>query len=606
MLNRRSALSVGSARPRPPGRLPTFRRAFARVADSALALDKLNDFYLSLPSARDPAQFVDATLANLGVTARLAGAGLDTIPASGPAIVVANHPFGGLDGLLLAQVLLKRRPDVRILTNRFLSVIPELAELFINVDVFRGRDGIRDNVGGVRKALRWVQSGGVLAMFPSGEVSHLKIEAGGIIDPVWPDSAARIVRMSRAQVIPVHFDGHNSWLFQIAGLLHPLLRTALLPRELLNKQRRQVLITLGSPIAAGKIASIEKDDVLAGHLRLQTYSLAPVANPVRLHEVDPESAPAAADIVAPVDPVLLAAQVDALPPAQRLASSGELTVLVARAAQAPAVLAEIGRLREVTFRAVGEGTGRSSDIDDYDTHYEHLFIWNGETREIVGAYRIGRSDEILKRRGLGGLYTHSLFRFSRRFFGQLRPALELGRSFVRAEYQRSFAPLLLLWKGIAVYVARHPRYSVLFGAVSISNDYHPLSKELVCEFLSREHFAADLARFVKPRNQVRRRFSLKTLLHPWDGPASIDSLGEVVSRLEPDGKGIPVLLRQYLKLGGRIVGFNVDPAFSDSIDCLLVVDLCDTDPRVLEKYMGKSAALDFARFHGEGSQAVSA
>jgi putative hemolysin len=434
-------------------------------------------------------------------------------------------------------------------------------------------------------------------------VSHLKLEAGGIVDPVWPDSAARIVRISQAPVIPVHFDGHNSWIFQLAGLLHPLLRTALLPRELLNKQRREVLITLGSPIDAGRIAGIGKDDILAGHLRMQTYALAAAAEPPAQDET--EAAPLE-DIVPPVDPVRLATEVNALPSAQHLASNGALSVIVARAAQAPAVIEEIGRLRELTFRAVGEGTGRATDLDDYDAHYEHLFIWNREQREIVGAYRIGRSDEILVRRGLGGLYTHSLFRFSRRFFAQLRPALELGRSFVRTEYQRSFAPLLLLWKGIAAYVARHPRYCVVFGAVSISNDYNPLSKELLREFLSREHFAPELARCVKPRNKMRRRFSLKALLHPWNGPESVDSLSEVVSRLEPDGKGIPVLLRQYLKLGGRIVGFNVDPLFSQSIDCLLVVDLCDTDPRVLEKYMGKPAAQEFARHHAIGSQALSA
>ena len=308
------------------------------------------------------------------------------------------------------------------------------------------------------------------------------------------------------------------------------------------------------------MAGIDKDDVLASHLRLQTYSLG-------VREPQLPGAPATCDppagLAGPVDADVLAAQVAALPDSQHLLASGGLSVWVARANQAPAVIEEIGRLREATFRAVGEGTGQLTDIDDFDSHYEHLFIWIEAAREIVGAYRIGRADEILRRRGL---YTHSLFRFDRRFFGQIPAALELGRSFVRAEHQRSFAPLLLLWKGIAAYVARHPRFRVLFGAVSISNDYHALSKEFLCDFLSREHFAADLARCVRPRNRVRRRFSLKTLTYPWAGPDCIDALSEVVSRIEPDGKGIPVLLRQYLKLGGRIAGFNVDPAFSDSID----------------------------------------
>lgn len=591
MLHHRT-LSIGSGHAR-ASRAPALKRAFTRVVDSALALDRLNEFYRGIPAADSPREFVDLAIGRLDVRTRILGVDLDSIPKNGPAIVVANHPFGGLDGLLLAQLLLRRRPDVRILTNRFLSQIPELSELFISLDVFSGRGGIRENVSAVRKALRWVESGGMLAMFPSGEVSHLKVDVGGIIDPVWPESAARIVRMSGAPVTPIYFGGRNSWTFQLAGLVHPLLRTALLPRELLNKGRREVLISVGKLIEPGRIASIERNDVLASHLRLQVYAL--VDDTAARRKTTARATAGGQPIIAEIDPLSLAAQIAALPERQRLSSSGDLTVFVASRQQAPAVIAEIGRLREITFRSVGEGTGRASDLDRFDDFYEHLFVWSESKREIAGAYRIGRSDEILRISGLSGLYTHSLFRFNRDFFDQLRPALELGRSFVRQEYQRSFAPLLLLWKGIAAYVARNPQYAVLFGAVSISNDYHPLSKEFLREYLSREHYAGELARCVKPRNRLRRRMTLKTLIHPWAGPQSLESLSDVVSTLEADGKGIPVLLRQYLKLGGKIVGFNVDEDFSDSIDCLLVVELCKTDRRVLEKYMGKPDAAQFLR-----------
>ena len=601
MLQHRSALSVDFHRGRAQ-RAQGLRRAVTRIADSALALDKLSHFYQSIPEAGNAARFVELAIENLGVSTRLSGAGVASMPATGPAVVVANHPFGGLDGLLLARLLLTRRPDVRILTNRFLSVIPELSEIFISVDIFSGKGGVRENVSGVRKALRWVEAGGMLAMFPSGEVSHLKVDAGGIIDPVWPDSAARIVRMSGAPVTPIYFNGRNSWLFQIAGLVHPLLRTALLPRELLNKSNREVSISIGKTIDAARIAGIEGNDVLASHLRLQTYALMEDFPP-RAKSASRPAAPAA--LATPVDKALLESEVSALPATQRLACTGDLAVFVTRRHQAPAVVEEIGRLREATFRPVGEGTGRATDLDRFDDHYEQLFIWSESKREIVGAYRMGRTDEILAARGLRGIYTQTLFKYSRGFFGQLGPALELGRSFVREEYQRSFTPLMLLWKGIAAYVARNPRYSVLLGAVSISDDYHSLSKEFLREYLSREHCARELTHLVKPRNQVRRKYSLKTLMHPWSGPQSIDSLGELVSTIEADGKGIPVLLRQYLKLGGKIAGFNVDPDFSDSIDCLLVVDLSLTDQRVLEKYMGRQAAAGFLEFHA-GAQADAA
>ena len=585
-------LSIGSDRTHTSQPL-SLKRAFTRVADSALALDRLSEFYRAIPAAESTAQFVDLAIERLEVRTRIIGVDLKSIPASGPAVVLANHPFGGLDGLLLAQLLLRRRPDVRILTNRFLSHIPELSELFISLDVFNGRSGIRENVGNVRKALRWVASGGMLAMFPAGEVSHLKIDAGGIIDPVWPDSAARIVRMSGAPVTPIYFGGRNSWIFQLAGLVHPLLRTALLPRELLNKARREVTICIGKPIEPARVAGIEKNDVLASHLRLQVYALGNDAN-----SSDKSALRTHGDAVCDaIDPALLEAQIAALPDEQILSRNAELTVFVASRQQTPDVIAEIGRLRELTFRTVGEGTGRATDLDHFDDYYQHLFIWNAAKREVAGAYRIGRSDEILRVSGLGGLYTHELFRFSREFFDQLPPALELGRSFVRPEYQRSFAPLLLLWKAIAAYVVRHPQYAILFGAVSISDDYHPLSKEFLREYLTREHFAGHLARCVRPRNRLRRRMTLKTLIHPWSGPKSLDSLSELVSTLESDGKGIPVLLRQYLKLGGKIVGFNVDPEFSNAIDCLLVVNLCATETRVLEKYMGKTEAAQFLREH---------
>jgi putative hemolysin len=602
MLQPRAALSVDFNRSQ-PGWEAEFRRAITKVADTALGLNKLSDYYLSIPAAANAAQFVNFAVENLGVATRLAGAGVESIPEKGPAIVVANHPYGGLDGLLLAQLLLKRRPDVRILTNRLLSVIPELREIFISVDVFGRKGGMRENISGLRKALRWVESGGMLAMFPSGEVAHLKVDAGGIIDPIWPDSVARIVRKSRAPVTPIYFSGRNSWAFQIAGLVHPLLRTALLPRELLNKSGSQIVISIGKTMNPARIAGIEENHVLASHLRLQTYALVEAAQPRARVGAAPRDLVAVAP---PANKNLLAAQVVSLAAAQRLAVSGDLAVFVTSKSRTPIIVEEIGRLREATFRHVGEGTGRSTDLDRYDEYYEHLFIWSESKREIAGAYRLGRSDEIIARSGLVGIYTQTLFRYSSAFFEQLRPALELGRSFVREEYQRSFAPLLLLWRGIAGYVARNPRYTVLFGAVSISNDYHPLSKEFLRDYLVREHYAKRLASCVKPRHKVRRKFSLKTLMHPWSGPRSIDSLGQVIGSLEADGKGIPVLLRQYLKLGGKIAGFNIDPDFSDSIDCLLVVDLCQTDPRVLEKYMGKSEAVGFLQSNTRGQQALTA
>jgi putative hemolysin len=286
-----------------------------------------------------------------------------------------------------------------------------------------------------------------------------------------------------------------------------------------------------------------------------------------------------------------------------LAESGDLTANIATADEVPAILFEIGRLRELTFRAVGEGTGKELDIDKFDEHYLHLFLWNRKTREVAGAYRIGRADALIARQGIDGLYTSSLFSFDPAFFERLGPALELGRSFIRPEYQKSYAPLLLLWKGIGHFIVQNPRYTNLFGPVSISNDYRPLSRQLMAVFLEARRSRADLAGLVVPTRPFRIRkdgrldkVALRAAL------ANEDRVSEIVADLERDSKGLPILLKQYLKLGGTICGFNVDPAFGNALDGLIVVDLLRTERKVLDRYLGRDGAASFLAHHRPASR----
>jgi len=282
-----------------------------------------------------------------------------------------------------------------------------------------------------------------------------------------------------------------------------------------------------------------------------------------------------------------------------LAANGDLEVYCASAEAIPHLLQEIGRLRELTFRDTGEGTGKSSDLDLYDSYYLHLFVWNRARDEVVGAYRLGLADEILRRYDKKGLYTFSLFRYRQRLLHRINPALELGRSFVRPEYQRSFSPLLLLWKGIGTFVARHPRYRILFGPVSISNEYHSLSQQLMVAFLRDNSYQAGLARLVRPRRPFRNGRRRPEYAHIRD----IEALSELIAQIEGDAKGAPILLKQYLKLGGRLLGFNVDRQFSDVVDGLIMVDLLETDPKVLQRYMGREQAEQFLAWHRGGSGA---
>jgi putative hemolysin len=301
-----------------------------------------------------------------------------------------------------------------------------------------------------------------------------------------------------------------------------------------------------------------------------------------------------------VPETLLKAEIEALPVDQRLVVAGQFSVHFARAEQFPWCLQEIGRLRELTFRAVGEGTGKSSDVDLFDSYYLHLFVWDSSANAIVGAYRLGLADEIVARYGKRGLYTHSLFKYADKVLEAMNPAIELGRSFVRAEYQRGFAPLMLLWRGIGEFIVRHPQYATLFGAVSISNEYTPVSRRLIVDFLSANNIEATLARHVKPRHPFRSRDAAYDRAE-FDALNDIEDVSRMVKQIERDSKGVPILLKQYLKLGGRLLAFNADENFNDALDGLIMVDLRASDSRVLARYLGEDGAAAFFSHHGIGT-----
>jgi putative hemolysin len=301
-----------------------------------------------------------------------------------------------------------------------------------------------------------------------------------------------------------------------------------------------------------------------------------------------------AAIVPEVSPALIKAEVAALSPGEQLVESGPFRLYCVPATRIRWALQELGRLREITFRAAGEGTGKASDVDLYDAYYLHLFVWDVRNEVIVGAYRLGLTDEILARYGKRGLYTQTLFKYGDTLLDALNPAIELGRSFVRVEYQRDFAPLLLLWRGIGQVIVRSPRYAVLFGAVSISNVYEQASRELIVRYLTATRIEPDLARHVRPRRPFRAATPTATEIRHLE---SIDDLSRLVADIERDHKGVPVLLRQYLKCGGRLLGFNSDERFAGALDALVMADLRNADPRILARYMGEAGAAAFLAHH---------
>jgi putative hemolysin len=554
-----------------PVSLPeTLRALLARV----VGLDEIERVYDALQAMGDrpiPERLLDF----LGVRCAVADADLQHVPRSGAAIITANHPFGLLDGAVLAATLRRIRPDVRFLANGILSAIPELNDLVIAVDPISGRAAANGNGSGLRRALEHLRAGGVLVVFPAGEVSHWRWRDRAVTDRQWNPAVARIARMAEAPVVPVYIGGSNSVLFHAAGVAHPRLRTALLGRELLNKRGRTIDVRIGAPVAPEKLSAIPSAREQVDYLHIRTRLLG-------RRERRRVKASSAMPIAAPIDAEALAREIAALTPLDR---SGELVVCLAAATEIPNTLIEIARLREVTFRAAGEGTGKPLDLDRFDGHYLHLFVWHSRRREVVGAYRLAPTDTARRR----GLYTETLFQYRADFLDRLGPAVELGRSFVRAEYQKGFAPLLLLWKGIGVFLRRNPRYTILFGPVSISNQYAAASRELMVGFLEKYAMLRGWTDMVRGRRSFRRTLPPASL--PTTG-MDVEDLSAILGDIEEKSMGVPVLLRQYLRLGGKLLGFNVDPKFGNALDGLILVDLTKTGPKLLERYLGKKGTND--------------
>lgn len=564
------------------------------IIERISGLAGLRRLYERAPAGGTPDDLLGAVLEDLEVDVTVDEPGLRGIPVTGPVVVVANHPFGAVEGMILGHLLMSRRRDVKILANYFLGRIPELRDLFLPIDPFGSPAAVRTNLTALRRAHRWLDGGGMLATFPAGEVAHLDLRRRRVEDPPWLPSVAHLVRHSRSTVVPIFFPGRNSPLFQLLGLIHTRLRTALLGRELLRRRGATIEVRIGSPIPYRQLASYA-DEELVAYLRSRTYILGDRPAVAGL-PVQPRVTPGSVQpVVCAVPAETLAEEVERLPADRFLVEAGDEAVYVSRAPQIPNLLREIGRQREITFRDVGEGTGREIDLDEFDADYHHLFIWNRAKRELVGAYRLGLTDELLGS-GNRGLYTSTLFSFKPRLFEAMGPAIEMGRSFIRPEYQKSYAELVLLWKGIGRFVVRNPRYATLFGPVSISASYRSASQRLIVSFLEQNRFAHDWSRWVRARTPVRPDRAVRCRLSP-SQLEDLDDVSRFIAEIEADHKGVPILLKQYLRLGGQLLGFNVDPDFSNVLDVLVMVDLRRTPSKILNRYMGRDGASRFRAHH---------
>lgn len=572
--------------------------------EKTLSIKAMNDAYerMAFFSTLNPDNIFQNCLDSVQAHYSISDQDIQKIPSQGPLVTVANHPFGGVEGIILGDILRRARPDVRVLGNYLLQKMTELSNWIIPVDPFGNRSSAIANARAIKAAIRWVAEGGSLVTFPAGEVAHFDWGRKRITDPRWSPHVGAIIRHARADVLPVFFPGANSLFFQIAGLFHPRLRTALLPHELVNKSSQAINVYIGKVIPWKKLQDFKDNEALTEYLRNCTFFL---QNRLRTPKKSLSSiifSRLGAHPLKPVAPAveasILGREIEALPPSQKLVQGGDFAVYVARPEQIPQMLNEIGRLREHTFREVHEGTGQPADLDRFDAHYLHLFLWNHKKTELAGAYRLGLTDIILKNQGPKGLYTTTLFKFKRPLLRMLENAIEVGRSFIRSEYQKEYRCLSLLWQGIGHFVVLHPNYKILFGPVSISQDYQSFSKNMIVQFLRLNKLHPELSRYVKPRAPYRAlraakiaRQTVATLVN------DIDDVSVLISEIEKDGKGVPILLKHYLRLNAQILSFNVDRQFSNVIDSLILVDLTKADFKLLRRFMGSSGLKIFARHY---------
>ncbi len=538
-----------------------------------LKLDEVNEIY-SENFEYKGADFAAKMLEKMGVDYEVSESDIANIPKSGPFILIANHPYGGIDGIILMAILGKIRPDIKFLANFLLEQIKPLSELIIAVNPFEELADKSMNIKGVKQILEHLKSSPI-AIFPAGEVSALNLNNLKITDKKWEPAVGKIIAKAGLKVVPVYFSGHNSLAFNLLGLVHPRLRTIKLPSEMFNKSKHKIKLRIGKPIAYKEIEDLDQPKLL-NFLRAKTYALGASEEQKKKFKIDLKKLAKPQEVIPAIPVAALISDLTQLPEEAKLFYYDNFEVYIADYDALPNIIKEIGRLREITFREVGEGTNRSIDLDEFDKYYKHLFIWDKEANAIAGSYRIGEGDRLFRKFGVNGFYLNQLFKMSKEMYPMIYQSVELGRSFVAKDYQRKPASLMLLWKGINVFIKRQPnRFKYMIGPVSISNSFSNLSKDLLVAYIRHNHWDTKIAKWIEPK----KRFSYtskaegKNLLlqmHSED----IKLLDNFIGDIEGNQKlKIPVLVKKYLKLNGKIVSFNVDPNFNDSLDGFLIVDI---------------------------------
>ena len=548
-------------------------------------INKVNDLYDKIKDLEGQ-EFFDKLLGELNVKYLAFQEDLAKIPKTGPFILVSNHPLGALDGVIMCKILTEIRPDFKVMGNFLLTKIKPMEPYVISVNPFEKRKEAYSSMSGMREALKHLSEGGCLGIFPAGEVSNKNNEYNEILDKEWQEPALKLIKKAQVPVVPMYFHAKNSKLFYNVSKIHPDLQTLMIPAEMVNKREKPIKIRIGRPVTPKILNEYETPKELGEFLKKKVYMMKSyfedrksVAEFLKVKNLN----------ISPKEEVVVQNIIDETPLAEILAdrenlrkkdgkmlfSNGDYEVYFTKFDEIPAMMREIGRQRELTFRAVGEGTNLPFDLDEYDKHYHHLILWDNVAQKIAGAYRMALGSEVMKNYGIKGFYTNSLFDFDQELQPFFKKVIEMGRAYISIEYQQKPLPLFLLWRGIVHVCLRNPEHKFLMGGVSISNRFSDFSKSLMIEFMRSHYFDPAVAQYVHPKNDYKVYLSERDKSLFFEGlDDDLNKFDKLIDDFEPEMR-LPVLIKKYIKQNAKVVAFNVDPNFNDAIDGLMYIRISD-------------------------------
>ena len=555
-----------------------------------LKISTLNKIYDRNKHLKD-LEFLNAILDEFQISFEIPEDDLKRLPKDGAYITISNHPLGGIDGILLLKLMLEKEPNFKIIANFLLHRIDPMKPYIMPVNPFETHKDAKSSVVGIKETLRHLSDGKPLGMFPAGEVSTYK-DGKLMVDKAWEEGAIKVIRKAQVPVVPIYFHAKNSRLFYLLSKLNPTLRTAKLPSELLTQKDRSIKVRIGKPISVAEQNEHASLEEYSEFLRRKTYMLAnsfekeshflsaPNLNNLKLPK-SPKK------IVTAANQEKMIAEIEELRKTDsRLTHSKNYEVFFTEAGNIPNILHEIGRLREITFREIGEGTNNSIDLDKYDQYYHHLFLWDEGAQKIAGAYRMGLGSEIFAKYGIDGFYLQELFRFEPELHDMMSKSIEMGRAFISKEYQLKPMPLFLLWKGIVHTTLRHPEHNFLIGGVSISNQFTDFSKSLMIEFMKSHYYDPYIAQYIHPKKEFRVKLKDADKDFIFDeAEADLVKFDKIIDEIEPGTLRLPVLIKKYIKQNARVVAFNVDPLFNNAIDGLMYIRIADLPESTMKPVM---------------------